>query len=85
MFDDPDWEDMDGEFANSGIVNSDFNRREPGDAVLDDDDLLISPEEPIAHPLPRIPSSAEICELVSQEGRQREISLAQFGAWSGHE
>ncbi|MCJ1247331.1 hypothetical protein MMC30_004545 [Trapelia coarctata] len=85
MFDDPDWEDMDGESVNSETVNSDFNRREPGAFALDDDDVLMAPEQTTNQSLPRIPSSAEIFELVAQEDRQKEMSLAQFGAWSGHE
>ena len=85
MFDDPDWEDMDGEPVNSEMINSDFNRRDPGAVTLDDEDILVVPEHTTNQPLPRMPSSAEIFELVAQEGMQREMSLAQFGAWSGHE
>jgi hypothetical protein len=85
MFDDTDWEDMDSESMNGETVNSDFNRREPGTVVLDDDDALVLPEQITVQTSPRIPSSAEIFDLVCQEERQREISLAQFGAWPGCE
>lgn len=90
MFDDPDWEDMDTESVNSETVNSDFNRRESGAFAFDDDDVHMVPEQTTTQPSPRVPSprvpsSAEIFELVAQEDRQKEMSLAQFGAWAGHE
>jgi hypothetical protein len=94
MFDDPAWEDTDSESVDGEAVYSDFNRREPVNLGLDEDDVLPSehfepPPEPVvaqeqmsAQLLFRIPSSAEILEIVNQEERQKEISLAQFGAWA---
>lgn len=84
MFDDQDWEDLDNESVNGESVNSDFNRREPVNPASDEDDLLLLSEYTAAQPLPRIPSSAEILEVMNLEDLQEEVSLAQFDGWQGH-
>ena len=81
MFDDQEWEDLDNESANDESVNSDFNRREPVNTAHEEDDLLLSSEYTATQPLPRMPSSAEILEVVNLEDLQEEVSLAQFDGW----
>ena len=84
MFDDQDWGDLDNESVNGESVNSDFNRREAVNSAADEDDILLSSEYSATQPLPRMPSSAEILEVVNLENLQEEMSLAQFDSWQGH-
>ena len=85
MFDEQDWEDLDDESVLGESVNSDFGRREPVNSALDQDDLLLSPEYNSTQLSPRMPSCAEILEVVNLEDLQEEVSLAQFDAWQDHE
>jgi len=77
IYDDQDWEDADGDTENLESVNSNFNMRELIDTTCEDGDFIIPLDYIPMIEVPRIPSTADLVDLVMRDDRRKEISSPQ--------